>query len=339
MNPAPPTKALRAGFAKRIAEYALDLDDTLADAARKIIGKQVSRMKEHAPATKRGDDPEALHDMRVATRRLRFALRLFAPWMPSGRADRLRGELRRTALVLGRVRDLDVFLMELPAMMDRASLPQEQQAGVTSPLKRKRGQGRAVLVRSLKSKRHRRMTRALERMPMISEAQIPAKEEAGRMIREAGERIRDFAKKADFTKREDLHRLRILFKRLRYTCEYFRDLYGPALDGAIAHFIRFQDCLGKYQDGVVGSAVLESLVKARSPQTVDRSPQQADRRPQTIDRSNAGNNKSSPDISDAITKLQEVLRQKRGLQREEFSELWAEFPLIMRAFFKLVGRP
>jgi CHAD domain-containing protein len=298
----------------RVASYALASDDTLAAAARKIIGKQTARMKEHTAGTREGSDPEALHDMRVATRRLRFALRLFGPWMPPGRADRLRCELRRTALVLGRIRDLEVFLLELPCMMDRAGLTGEQKAWITGALRRKRGQGRAVLVRSLRSNRHRRMARALERMPMTAGADVPAMEEAGRMIREAGEKLRAFSRKADLTKQEDLHCFRILFKRLRYTCEYFRDLYGPALDGAIAHFIRFQDCLGKYQDGVVGAAILSSLSKAKK-------------------------NRDCPYFMDAITKLQGVLREKRGLQREEFSELWTDFPLTLRAFSALIRRP
>ena len=292
-----------------VSLYTLGLNDTLTSAARKIIGKQEARMREHTPKTRKGGGSEALHDMRVATRRLRFALKLFSPWMPPGRADRLRGELRRTALVLGRVRDLDVFLEELPGLMDRAQLGEEDRKIILGLLKRKRGQGRAVLVRSLRSRRHRRMARALRRMPMNPQADIPVKEEAARMIREAGDGLRDFARKADFAKSEDLHRLRILFKRLRYTCEYFLDLYGPALEGAIARFVRFQDCLGKYQDGVAGSSILSGLMK---PEGVP------------------------PPWVEGVGRLQNVLREKRGLQREEFSEFWPEFPLTMRAFFKRI---
>lgn len=308
----PQSRAVPKAVTPRIANFTLSSNDNLAVAARKIIGKQAARMRQNTPRTREGGDPGALHDMRVATRRLRFAFMLFSPWMPPGRADRLRGELRRTALVLGRVRDLDVFLEELPDMMDRAHLAEEERKIILSLLKRKRGQGRAVLVRSLRSERHRRMVRALRRMPMNPLAGIPAEEEALRMIREAGEKVRDFAQTADFTKAEDLHRLRILFKRLRYTCEYFGDLYGPVLEGAIGHFVRFQDCLGQYQDGVAGSAILSGLMKKYGA--------------------------VHPQLAEAEGRLQAVLREKRGLQREAFSEIWSEFPLIMRAFVKRIRK-
>ena len=113
------------------------------------------------------------------------------------------------------------------------------------------------------------------------------------------------------------HHLRILFKRLRYTCEYFNDLYGGAFDGAIARFVRFQDCLGKYQDAVVASALLDGLKASGGPLKTSKT-------------------RDCPYLNEANNKLQVVMRERRGLQREAFSELWSEFPLILRAFDKLL---
>jgi CHAD domain-containing protein len=288
---------------QRVASYALRPGDTLAQAARKIIGKQTARLKANIDGTRAGVDPEALHDMRVATRRLRFALRLFAPWMAPGRAGRLRADLRRVALVLGRVRDLDVLLEDLPALMDQADLAPEQRHAVTAALKRRRSQGRAVLVRMLTGERFVQLVLILERAPVQPGTGGPAREEATRMLRAAARQLRGWGRKADLNKPQDLHRLRILFKRLRYTCEYFNDLYAGSLDGAIARLIRFQDCLGRYQDAVAAAAILNGLNMGDDP---------------------------------CLLKLQAVLRGQRGLQREAFSELWPDFVLILRAFSQLL---
>ena len=247
---------------QRVVSYALRPGDTLAEAARKIISRQTARLKANAAGTREGKDPEALHDMRVATRHLRFALRLFSPWMPVGRADHLRMDLRLVASSLGRVRDLDVFLEELPALMDRAGLTAEEQRAIAGALRRRRAQGRAVVVRMLTGNRFVALVLVLERAPMAPDTGGPAREEAHRMLRSAARKLRAWGRKADLNRPSDLHRLRILFKRLRYTCEYFNDLHGGAFDGAIAHLIRFQDCLGRYQDAVVASNLLDGL-KAR----------------------------------------------------------------------------
>lgn len=65
----------------------------------------------------------------------------------------------------------------------------------------------------------------------------------------------------------DLHRLRILFKRLRYACEFFQEAFvNPALgEDPLADYIqamvRFQDCLGEHQDAVVATARIQELAK------------------------------------------------------------------------------
>ncbi|MGA9750724.1 MAG: CHAD domain-containing protein, partial [Acidobacteriota bacterium] len=58
-----------------------------------------------------------------------------------------------------------------------------------------------------------------------------------------------------------LHRLRILFKRLRYTCEFFRDAFPEALPALIEAMVRFQDCLGEHQDAVVAMARIQDLAR------------------------------------------------------------------------------
>ena len=85
---------------------------SIAEVAYAVFRKQLRRMLRHEPGTRLGDDIEELHDMRVASRRLRAAIRLFRPFLPA-RFDRLGAELRWLGGVLGDVRDLDVQIEQL----------------------------------------------------------------------------------------------------------------------------------------------------------------------------------------------------------------------------------
>ena len=83
--------------------------DTMTEAAAKTLRFHLAKMLEHEEGTRLGEDPEELHDMRVSTRRMRMALRVFADYLdPEVLRPVLRG-LRRTGRTLGAVRDLDVF--------------------------------------------------------------------------------------------------------------------------------------------------------------------------------------------------------------------------------------
>ncbi len=84
--------------------------DTLAEAGRKVWLYHLAQMLLNEEGTRLGADIEALHDMRVATRRMRAAFEVFGDaYEPRVLKAHLRG-LRATGRALGKVRDLDVFL-------------------------------------------------------------------------------------------------------------------------------------------------------------------------------------------------------------------------------------
>jgi CHAD domain-containing protein len=58
----------------------------------------------------------------------------------------------------------------------------------------------------------------------------------------------------------ELHSLRIAFKELRYTCEFFAPLFGGGMKETIRSLVKFQDCLGRHQDARVAAGILEGLV-------------------------------------------------------------------------------
>jgi len=79
------------------------------------LRRQFASFVKHEPGARLGEDEEDVHDMRVATRRMRAALRLFRDYLPKRTTARMMRELRWIALALGEVRDLDVLITQIRA--------------------------------------------------------------------------------------------------------------------------------------------------------------------------------------------------------------------------------
>ena len=101
----------------------LKADDTMAEAARKTLLYHLQKMMLHEPGTRDGEDPEELHDMRVATRRMRAAMRVFEDYLAMAQFKPFLKVMRETGRELGAVRDLDVFMIKTQAYIH--SLPSE----------------------------------------------------------------------------------------------------------------------------------------------------------------------------------------------------------------------
>ena len=132
-------------------------------------------MLEHEEGTRLGEDPEELHDMRVSTRRMRMALRVFADYLdPDVLRPVLKG-LRRTGRTLGAVRDLDVFDEKTQVYLD--GLPDERAGdldGLLEAWKAERDKQREHLVTYLDGKRYRRFVeRTQELLDGPAEALAP----------------------------------------------------------------------------------------------------------------------------------------------------------------------
>ncbi len=89
-----------------------------------VIAERIARMLSHARAVRRGTDPEAVHDMRVASRRLRAALAVFEPAFRHSDYYRLEKEVKQLTDSLSRARDLDVMIEELSR--EAANMPASQ---------------------------------------------------------------------------------------------------------------------------------------------------------------------------------------------------------------------
>src|SRR5262252_3216110 len=91
----------------------LDSDGPAREAIRLVLRSRMDEMCELREAALNWNDPEGIHDIRVASRRLRGALRDFMPYLGKRGLTRCADEIKTIARALGSVRDLDVAIIEL----------------------------------------------------------------------------------------------------------------------------------------------------------------------------------------------------------------------------------
>lgn len=109
-------------------------DDTFRDRAPKVLEKRFAEMMAHEPGTRAGEDPEELHDMRVASRRLRAALDAFGVCYGGREFQRVARQTKELTGALGEVRDRDVLIAQMEAY--RETVPPDEQPAIAQFLDR-----------------------------------------------------------------------------------------------------------------------------------------------------------------------------------------------------------
>lgn len=224
--------------------------DTLGHA----LAEQARRLLLHDPGTRLGSDPEELHQLRVATRRLRAFLRAGRELVDASWAASLRDELGWLGRALGPARDLDVLLERLTA--DAEALGDETvPAALLATLEEERVEARAVVVDALSSDRYLALLDRLDAVaePPPSGVETPLAE----VWRREWRRTRRVLDRLDGDSPDaELHAGRIRVKRARYAAE----LASPALGKRGRAFVdaakALQDVLGEHQDATVAEARL-----------------------------------------------------------------------------------
>jgi CHAD domain-containing protein/uncharacterized protein YjbK len=250
-------KMLRASGA-----YALCKEDAVADAARKLFHPMICKLLLYEFGAYRGEDIEALHDMRVTARRLRTAVRILMPYLKSNNASkdaahRLAKGFKRLTKAMGPVRDLDVFRQRIESELPNVK---EENAPLATSLVQAwdsaYAPARNHLIRHLERERHvdfkANLQTSLTSALTAPNAQRPIIEVIPEILEARLHAIQMWAHAAegpDMTMKA-LHSLRLEIKRLRYTLEFLRPLLDSGADGAIEHLTRIQDHLGDLQDAV-----------------------------------------------------------------------------------------
>ena len=244
--------------------------DEMSEAGRKILGFHFARMVKNEPGTRLGEDIEALHDMRVATRRMRVALELFAPYFKKKALKPYLDGLRSTGRALGRVRDLDVLLEQLNTYLE--TLPEEQRPAFevfTSQEEGKRAKAQSKMIRFLDSERYQFFVQQFgqflstpgegaKRSKTIQPNQV--RDIAPVLIYERLAAVRAYDRVLGNATVEELHALRIQFKKLRYMVEFFGDVLGPESKGVIRDIKTMQDHLGNLNDAVVACQIINAFI-------------------------------------------------------------------------------
>jgi inorganic triphosphatase YgiF len=180
-------------------------------------------------AAEGGEDPEYIHQMRVATRRLRAAMRLFAPLLPPGFAEALLPPLREMMARLGAARDLDVLFAEIAAPVLQALPDEPRLAALAGIITNRRHAARADAVRHLRAPQFgrlmMRLTALLNQPALVTpEPGVAATDFANERLRKLRRKVRRLGAAARIDDPVSLHVLRIGIKRLRYALEFFAPL-------------------------------------------------------------------------------------------------------------------
>ncbi len=180
--------------------------------------------------------PEALHGVRVSTRRLQQCLRLFPAFLPKKSARKLKRRLRRLMEHCGLVRNWDIAQVTLKT----AKLLSPE---LRARCKAERSRHHAFLISHLERWRGPRSPRHWKKILDVSSADWnPAMlAKAIREWFEAGDRAQD----GDAA---DLHRFRLLGKRLRYSLELLEPILQPSVAPALRTLKSVQDRLGDISD-------------------------------------------------------------------------------------------
>jgi len=247
--------------------------EPLAQVGLEDLEKQLTRISDFVEPVCDHSDVEDIHQMRVATRRLRTMAHLLETTPPfrRKRVHQLRKQLQPLADRLGGVRDLDILLENLAEYehsIEALGETSESHSSLREDIEQRREK---ALNRLRKMLRRPRTQRLLDHPGKIakrlatrnqSDQQLLVRHVAGSALWSRYEDILRFeAAVEDATEARQLHPLRIACKQLRYALELFSDDDDPCAQSLLATLKEVQTHLGNLQDSVFAIALLDSLSK------------------------------------------------------------------------------
>ncbi len=260
----------------------LATDDPMAEAGRKVLLADFIDMLEHEDGSRSGKDIEDVHQMRVATRRMRSALRLFEPYFKQKTVRPFADSLRTLARRLGDVRDLDVLIEDVQKAQGKVGEDgQTALQTIIDHFDAKRQKARAKLVKHLDSDAYRRfiddfaafLTQPGAGAISVGEGSITpyqVRHAVPALLQDHLGMVRAYDTVIPPVSRTDetpalpdiatLHQLRIEFKRLRYALHFFRDVLGASGKAFIEEIKTMQDLLGRLNDTYVAEEHLSDFV-------------------------------------------------------------------------------
>jgi len=231
---------------------------------RTVLAESVAAILRNDPLVRTSTDPEAVHQARVATRKLRSHLRTFGPLLEPEWTEPLRSELGWLAMALGAVRDREVLLDRL---RERAKLlPASDSRSASSLLhllELEIESLRKKLYGELDSQRYVDLLEALvaaAHSPVCTlDADQPASQVLPPLATGPWRRLRSAVRQLPEQPTDpELHRIRILAKRARYAAEAVAPVVGEVATAFARAAAKLQTILGEHQDSVTAQAWLRS---------------------------------------------------------------------------------
>jgi CHAD domain-containing protein len=241
---------------------------SIRDLVRTAIGSGAIRLVANDPAARLGADPEAIHQARVATRRLRSDLKTLEPLLDPASATWMRDELAWAGDLLGSVRDTDVLIDWIEELGSTRGLEPTAVSAIVKELEDDRRRYHAELVDGLGSRRYVGLVDVLINAgaapPLADEvdAERRARRPLRKLVRKTWRRVgRAVARLDEDPSDGDLHEIRKRAKRARYAAELAAGALHEEAGPLAKRLADVQDVLGELQDAVVAEERLTMLVR------------------------------------------------------------------------------
>ncbi len=252
--------------------------DSMWEVGRKILRFNLQTLIEYEPIAALGEDPEGVHKMRVTTRRMRSLFDVFRGYLDMDYYKGVRKDLRKIARLLGNVRDHDVLLIKMDMYIETQLGGDGDMLKSVSKAVRKQQKKAHKSLRNLFNDKsynqfvthlHNLVSEPLKKFPdkatkkRFTKKDAPlayrVQEVAPRIIYDCLENVRAFETQLKDASIDNLHSLRLEFKRFRYTLEFFSDVLGESIQRVITATTEIQDHLGDLVDTSVSIGILEDI--------------------------------------------------------------------------------
>jgi len=269
--------AAEAGDSGGGSAFRLRSGEPRGEAACRVLQRLLEQLISRQYGLAYTEDVEYVHEMRVAIRRLRAAIRLFRKTFVGG-LEAERDELRKLADALGGARDSDVFLGFVAEYARKGPAGHERfvEGLVRDEKRQRRAQARQVL-KLCRSPEHQAFIGQLyERLRgpagvdggvalRIKSAAKPVATMAGKALGRTLDKVLAFGPRLRALSDTRQHDLRITCKKLRYTAEFLGDLYPGGLKDLVTATTNLQDHLGRSHDADVYQQRATTFFQKRFP--------------------------------------------------------------------------
>ena len=254
----------------KVGAFALDPDTSLDDAITLTMGRCYGHWMNNQAAALDGRDIEGVHQMRVALRRLKAALELFAPWLDDGSQARFVADVKWIAASLAAVRDLDVLSHGTLAPLREAFPGDDDLARLEECIGHRRQEACRRLALALGSPRYTSAVLTLgqwivERGWSAGDQVLddPAKAHVSGALSHIHAQVLSQGEGFDTLDPVTRHQLRLRIKRLRYAIQFV----GPVFQGTepwLQALSALQDALGAANDSVVANDLIRCCTRSAS---------------------------------------------------------------------------